>query len=1367
LGVLKVRGILLVGGTAMKTNATKMLVLMLTFALGLVFSAPVRAQVAGATLAGTINDAQGGAVVNAKVSVRNTATGVTSETNTNASGAYSIVNLLPGDYQVSVSAAGFKTSTSKVTLAVGTTQELSLSLAVGEITQTVEVTGAAPVVETTNATLSGEVVGEQITTLPLNGRDWVSLAALTPGVVSVRPHEEVTAPGGSTRGLGIQMTINGARPQQNVYRLNGVIVNDYSNAGPGNVLGANAGVDAIQEFSVLTGNYSAEYGDTSGGVINAVTKSGTNSFHGSGYEFLRNSYLDAKNRFEDPNPTFPTGAPKGHFERNQFGASAGWKILKDRAFLFGNYEGTRQEQATIQQQGILTTNARLGIINDKNGNQLPALTGACPYAKYDPNGMTNEAPGKAAVCVDNFIFAELNPCTGVTPCPSGFAPGGLSPLPNGALVLDSNGNNSNDNAYYVSDNSFITRDDYATIRADFKISDKDSLTGSWYRDTSTWKRPGVYAPPNLAFSGYEVPHGAYTLEETHIFSNTLVNTLRAGFNHSDLYSPALSDANPLAHAQTLCVVPSSGGACVSEQIGILPGWVAGGGSVGGNGNSTNSTILSGAEGGFTGAGGFSDRGNKIEIFDDLNKTIRSHTLKMGFEFIDNHDDWVNGPALQGGGGPSYSGKSAALYGGTCDGSVTPLPISCGGGVAAYLMDIPNTVRMPIEPPFAPPGTVHHWRNNIYGAYLQDDWKVKSNLTLNLGIRYEFSTIPSVTDNNINDIETLDQNIPATAAPGACVSNLVGQGQCGGFYHTVFLSNPTKTNFEPRVGFAWDPFHDGKTSIRGGAGIFDVLPLSYLFALNSMMVAPSAAETDLKYAQQPPVDASGVYPTSASDPCVNCLPGTVTPPKNGSNPLGLIGLPNGWGHFPTTEAADVTNPALVSSSGAARRFGYNQPNPKRSYVAQYNLNIQRQITPTITIMVAYAGSKGWHLPFQQDDLNIVFPYAVNVGGTTRYIFPNPVGSGCLPGPPNCSQTDAFLGLPVNYVTPSSNCVNGVVNASTGQGCVSANNGIVPGLLINSNTAQFQSSVFQAQSWYNSLQVRVDKKVSRGLLVGGAFTWAKSFDTSSSSFASDNYSNNPSAITPWWDLSIDKGLSDFNVTKNLTFNVLYTVPTPASFNGVLKEAFGGWGIGANFEASTGIPLWPLITSETAGMLNGGPYDIPDLVPGCQQVNPDWRKTLQYLNPACYVLPVAPSQAFFNGNGANPQSPGFGGYNPGCDPSVHNPPKTNPLVPGTASANNPLTCLNLLGDDPRNVVIGPGLINLDLAVTKDTYIKKISETANLQFRAEFFNIANHPNYQFPVANDLTSLNSDGTEGSSFGLLTKTQSSERQIQFALKLIW
>ena len=419
------------------------------------------------------------------------------------------------------------------------------------------------------------------------------------------------------------------------------------------------------------------------------------------------------------------------------------------------------------------------------------------------------------------------------------------------------------------------------------------------------------------------------------------------------------------------------------------------------------------------------------------------------------------------------------------------------------------------------------------------------------------------------------------------------------------------------------------------------------------------------------------------------------------------------------------------------------------------------------MIAYAGAKSWHDPLQEDDLNLVVPYTVN----GRYIWPSPESvpipgtspqafgpAGCAPGPPNCSMTDAFLGLPINYVTPSGplpapqNCVNGIVNTSSGQGCVSANNGTTPGLLINSHSAQFQTELFPVQSWYIALQVRVDKKLSHGLFIGGSFSWGKSFDNSSSSFASDNYSNNPSAITPYWDPRITRGLSDFNVTKNISINVLYTVPTPASWTGIAKTLAGGWGVGGNFEASDGIPLWPLAVSDLEGMLGGGPYSIPDLAPGCQQINTNWRQSLSYLNSSCYTTPQAPSMAFYNGSGS-PLQPST--YNPGCDPQVN--PKT-----GIAAYPYP-NCINMFGNDPRNAVIGPGLINLDFSATKDTYIHRISEAFDLQFRAEIFNIANHPNYAFPVANNL------GSEGgnSAFGTLTATQSTERQVQFALKAIW
>ena len=229
-----------------------------------------------------------------------------------------------------------------MTLTVGAKQEMNISLAVGEVSQTVEVTGAAVQVDLASSTISGNVQASEVRELPLNGRDWASLATLEPGVASVRSQYNAalnpSAAGG--RGLANQMSIGGARPTQNSYRLDGAIVNDYSNSGPAGVLGSNLGVDAIQEFSVLTTNYSAEYGFTSGGVINAITKSGTNTFHGSLFEFIRNEKFDANNFFSNA-----FGLPKTPLKQNQFGASGGWRVLKDKLFIFGNYEGVRVAKA--------------------------------------------------------------------------------------------------------------------------------------------------------------------------------------------------------------------------------------------------------------------------------------------------------------------------------------------------------------------------------------------------------------------------------------------------------------------------------------------------------------------------------------------------------------------------------------------------------------------------------------------------------------------------------------------------------------------------------------------------------------------------------------------------------------------------------------------------------------------------------------------------------------------------------------------------------------------------------------------------------------------------------------------------------------
>ncbi len=306
-----------------KIRTTKTAACFLAFVV-LVFSlllpATAHAQVVGATLSGTVTDQSGGVLPQAAVSIKNIATGITRASTTSTAGFYSVPNLLPGTYEIRASAQGFSSELQTgITLTVGEQQVLNFSLQVGQMTQTVVVSTEAPNVELASSSISATVNSTTVRELPLNGRSWTDLAALQPGVSAITTQPDFAVGGDrGNRGFGNEISVAGDRPEQNNYRLDGVSINDFNNAAPGSVLGGDLGVDAVQEFSVITSNVSAEYGRTSGGVINAITKSGTNAFHGSAYEFLRNDALDAANFFENAG-----GIKKASFRQNQFGVCRG------------------------------------------------------------------------------------------------------------------------------------------------------------------------------------------------------------------------------------------------------------------------------------------------------------------------------------------------------------------------------------------------------------------------------------------------------------------------------------------------------------------------------------------------------------------------------------------------------------------------------------------------------------------------------------------------------------------------------------------------------------------------------------------------------------------------------------------------------------------------------------------------------------------------------------------------------------------------------------------------------------------------------------------------------------------------------------
>src|SRR6202171_4769127 len=334
--------------------ACGLLVYVMLSLTGLV-ATPIHAQVTGATLAGTVTDPSGAQVPNAGVSIKNRATGVARDITTDSAGFYSAPNLLPGIYDITITASGFSTSEQTgLTLTVGASQVLNVSLKIGEVTQRVDVAGIAPDVQLASSTLSAEVDSTTERELPLNGRDWTQLATLQPGVTGVRV--EAGSSNRGNRGYGTLLSISGHQPYENNYRINGISINDYSNGSPGSSLGVNLGVDAVQEFSVLIGNYTAEYGRASGGVINGITKSGTNGFHGDAYYFIRDKVLDAKNYFDDPTQSIPP------FHRDQFGVAGGGPIIKNKTFIFGDYEGIRQRKSDTFSNVVPSAAARAGTL---------------------------------------------------------------------------------------------------------------------------------------------------------------------------------------------------------------------------------------------------------------------------------------------------------------------------------------------------------------------------------------------------------------------------------------------------------------------------------------------------------------------------------------------------------------------------------------------------------------------------------------------------------------------------------------------------------------------------------------------------------------------------------------------------------------------------------------------------------------------------------------------------------------------------------------------------------------------------------------------------------------------------------------------
>lgn len=766
------------------------------------------AQGAAATILGTVTDTSGAAITGAVIQTKNAGTGQTQSTESDAQGRYRVPDLGVGSYDVQAYKEGFATLVHRgITLTVGSQNVVDFSLSVGQTQQTVTVEGEVTQVETTNATVGALIDQAQMRELPLNGRNFEQLIQLAPGVQNYYA--------GST-GLNVRegkdaaISIAGGRPEGTALLMDDQSLETFYNRGLGSITGTSLGVESIGEFQTLTNTYGAQFGGN-GAVMNAVTKSGTNSYHGSVYEFLRNSAMDARN--------FNDSSSVPEFRRNQYGGTIGGPIKKDKAFFFFNYEGIRfvqgfSQTATVPlaRESTATNPATAGAIN--------AVLALYPAPAFNIN--TRAGTGQATVVK----------------------------------------NQTADENYYLG-------------RVDYTWSAKDSFYGRYFRDLQN----AVY-PFNGGNVGLwpEVDAGAnqfFTMEERHIYSAAVINILRGSFSRTNVFAAA-GATHP-----ALQLFPGAGRPDATLTIPGLTNL----------GTGTASPAPAGQV------------QNRYSAADDLSWIRGAHSLRFGASF-----DRVQSSTLW-----PYQSQSSWTFG--------SIPLFLSGMARIVTGANASPANYPIR----------DFREIDFVFYAQDDWKVTSKLTLNLGLRYAPTTNPVEIRNNLHTVVNYRTDTGFTNVPHA------------------LITNPSWTNLDPRVGFAYDPFADHKTAIRGGFGMFH----------------------DVLY---PGVWAIGLIAT----PPWNILSQTS---PSGQNVIPFQN-PSILGGAPVFTSGGLT--AFPSSLQGAAWQVHRTP-----YMMQYNLNIQREVFSGTVVSVGYVGSRGVNLITGNE--NNPVPYTVDAEGVYHFA-PSPVGSG---------------------------------------------------------------------------------------------------------------------------------------------------------------------------------------------------------------------------------------------------------------------------------------------------------------------------------------------------------------------------------------
>jgi hypothetical protein len=884
-------------------------------AIALGASPSVYGQATG-SFAGSVLDKSGSGVPNVTVTVTLQATGLARTGKTDSAGHY-LVPLIPvGIYTVRVDAPGFQSAESRdLDLHVDEARELDFSLVPATVVTTVAVTGDAVAVETGNPSLGQVITSQQVSQLPLNGRDFVQLATLTAGATAeTNPNSFFTSGSDSevaARGP-LSLSVGGSRPNSTDWLLDGVDNNELTGGG----IGVYSSIDDIDEFKVLTYTYSAEYGTRAGPTVLVTSKSGTNEVHGTVFEFVRNTDLDAKSYF--------AAAPE-KFNLNQFGGAVGGPIKKNKTFLFVDGEQKYQLHG-ITFTGLVPSLAmRSGdFSSDALGNPIsgqaivnPNMIGASTNPNIYPNVyfQCDPSSGKALTSNTDGSQPQGTPCNKIPAGlinPIGQAMMNIYPAPN--VTGSSSYNYSNEPVRELDNTKF-------DARLDHNLSSKDTLFARFSYDQAFSFVPGgapTLAESNAFGSNERIYNHArnVAIGETHVFSPLMVNQASFGYNRIFDYIRSLGNGTC---ASAALGIPNANLGC--PQGTCLPGAYSCG---------LVSTIVAG---GFWALGdrGYSPFQGGTNIFsfrDSLDITRHKHDLKVGLDFRGNQMN-VGTEAFQDGFWIIGNGGNFSGY--TCPPTASGCTSTGGNAEADLLLGITGLAIH--DQTFDGAVTGRRWK--IYRPFVEDDWRVTPSLTLNLGLAWDMTTPITEEDNRMANY------VPATGA-------LLIAGQNG-----VSRSAGVEmdwTALEPRIGATWKIFGSDKTVLRGGFALFHDSSWSQ-GAQGLWQNPPFLGESDAF------ASAGCAFATSY---CATML---------GQTPS-AISLSSGFQAIPSP-------PTAATFTGS---FYSEPTNLKLGRMRQYNVNVERQLVGNLVLTAGYAGSRGNHLLVAGNDLNTGSPSACGtVGG----------------------------------------------------------------------------------------------------------------------------------------------------------------------------------------------------------------------------------------------------------------------------------------------------------------------------------------------------------------------------------------------------